>query len=140
VTVLGQPVNLGTAGGSGTLASDLLSALNLKITLLPQSETRDAPTEKITSGGLRISFGLPPDLKTTLDCGVLPAALSQALSTLCTLPGLFQGASVAITLGQVSATAIGTPPFGSSSPVRHPRRHSVPAATALWLCRRRARR
>jgi hypothetical protein len=123
ITIAGQPVSVGTDGvvvasnqavpGSAlsspvATVTQLISALNLRIVLLPQTETHQAPAEKITSGGLQISFTLPPISPPKLDC----TSLGQ-LSVVCTLPGLLQGASITATLARVTATAIGTPPFGA---------------------------
>jgi hypothetical protein len=121
ITVAGHPVTVGTDGlvvGSGpatplaglttavAAVSQLISVLNLKIVLLPQTETHQAPAEKITSGGLQVSFTVPAIALPKLDC----TSLGQ-LSVVCTLPGLLQGASVTVTIARVTATAIATPPF-----------------------------
>ncbi|HWE57287.1 MAG TPA: hypothetical protein VG435_17405 [Acidimicrobiales bacterium] len=133
VKVLGQALSAGSDGvivGPGTISGlaavtdptsqliqQLASLIQLKIKVLPQTETSKAPAEQITSGGLQVSFALPANLDANLNCSALNALgpLSQ-LSVLCTLPGLLQGASVTLTLDRVTAEAIATPPFGSSLP------------------------
>jgi hypothetical protein len=128
VTIGGLPVSVGTDGlkigpaGAGGLTSltdpavsllnSVASLLGLKITTLPVTKTGQAPAEKVTSGGIQVSFQLPSSLSLSLNCSFLPSALSQ-LSTLCTLPGFLQGLSVTLTLGRVSAEAVATPPFST---------------------------
>jgi hypothetical protein len=127
ITVAGQQVSVGSDGlvvGPATsssllsavptaLVEQLVSAINLKITPLPQSETSQAPAEQITSGGLQISFSLPSNLSVSLNCTSLPSQLAQ-LGILCTLPGVLQGMSFTFTVGRVSAQAIAAPPFDVS--------------------------
>ena len=127
IQIMGQQVTVGNDGitvGPATtnalsaltnpvvqLANQLISTLNISMTPLPETETSQAPSETITSGGLKISLALPPTLNTNLDCGsLIPSQLSQ-LSVLCTLPGFLQGASLSITIARATATAIATPPF-----------------------------
>lgn len=126
ITIAGQPVSIGSDGivigpASSTvsgllsalptdLINQIVSAINLKITLLPQTETNQAPAEQITSGGLQISFSLPQDLSLHLTCPTLPAQLAQ-VGIICTLPGLLQGLSYTMTIGRVTAEAIAAPPF-----------------------------
>ena len=124
ITIAGQQVQVGNDGivvgpsnspASGVLSpaatvNQVISALKLKITPLPQQETKQAPGEQIMSGGLQISFVLPslPDLH--LNCTTLPPQLAQ-LGVLCTLPDVLKGINATFTIGRVTATAIGAPPF-----------------------------
>ncbi len=127
ITIAGQQVSVGNDGiivgpaqtnALGSLtnpgvqqANQLISTFHISMTPVPQTETSQAPTESITSAGLKISMALPSDLSLNLDCGsVIPAQASQ-LDVLCTLPGFLQGASLTITIGRATATAIATPPF-----------------------------
>jgi hypothetical protein len=126
ITVAGQSVTIGSDGlvvGPATsnilgivlvptvgIVNQLISALDLKITPLPQTVTSQGTVESITAAGLLITLNLPANENTSLNCSALPAALSQ-LSVICTLPGELQGATVAITIGRSTATAIATPPF-----------------------------
>jgi hypothetical protein len=127
ITIGGQQVSVGNDGitvgpaqtnALGSLtnpgvqqANQLISTFHISMTPLPETETSQSPTETITSAGLKISLSLPSDLSVNLDCGsIIPAQASQ-LDVLCTLPGLLQGASLTITIGRATATAIATPPF-----------------------------
>ncbi|MBV8385621.1 MAG: hypothetical protein JO155_02390, partial [Acidimicrobiia bacterium] len=128
VTIAGQQVDVGTDGivvgpskspTSGVVSSadavnQVISALKLEITPLPQKESKKAPAEQVMSGGLQISFVLPslPDLR--LNCTSLPPQLAQ-LGVLCTLPDVLKGISATLTIGRVTATAIGAPPFDLSA-------------------------
>ena len=127
ITIAGQQVSVGNDGivvgpskspTSGVLSSadavnQVVSALKLKITPLPQKESKKAPTEQVMSGGLQISFVLPslPDLH--LNCTSLPPQFAQ-LGVLCTLPDVLKGINATFTIGRVTATAIGAPPFDAS--------------------------
>ena len=96
--------------------NQFISAFNVSMTPLPQTETNQAPSEEITAGGLKISLALPPDASVNLDCSALnslPSQFSQLqqLGVLCTLPGFLQGSSLTFTIGRATATAIATPPF-----------------------------
>ena len=90
--------------------NQFISAFQISMSPLPQTETNQAPTEQVTSGGLRISLALPANATVNLDCSSLPSQLSQ-LGVLCTLPGFLSGASLTFTIGRSTATAIATPPF-----------------------------
>ena len=120
VTVGSDGLNLGPASTNvlGSLTNPLFQTLNqfvsafhVTMTALPQTETSQAPAETITSGGLKISLALPSDLNLNLNCGSLIPPQASQLSVLCTLPGFLQGASLTITIGRATATAIATPPF-----------------------------
>ena len=127
ITIDGQQVSVGndgiTVGPAQTNAigsltnpviqqvNQLISTFRITMTPLPETETSQSPTETITSAGLKISLSLPTDLAVNLDCGsIIPSQASQ-LDVLCTLPGFLQGASLTITIGRATATAIATPPF-----------------------------
>jgi hypothetical protein len=93
-----------------TLVDQVISALNLKIAVLADSQSSNAPTEEVQSGGLSISFSLPSSLSLSLNCSTLPAALDE-LNTVCHVPDELQGLRFALTLGRVTATAIAAQPF-----------------------------
>ena len=127
ISIAGQQVTVGndgiTVGPAQTNAltsltnplfqvvNQLISTLHITMTPLPQTETSQSPTETITSAGLKISLSLPTDLNLNLDCGSLIPPQASQLSVLCTLPGFLQGASISMTIGRATATAIATPPF-----------------------------
>lgn len=131
ITVAGLPVSAGSDGlivgpasssapgvlGSTTtqVVDGLVSALNLKITTLPQSETRQAPTERIASGGVQISFAIPAALNLSLNCQVLPSQLQQ-LGAVCDAPQELQGLNFTVTVGRVAAMALSAPPFSTILP------------------------
>jgi hypothetical protein len=127
VTIAGLPVSYGSDGltvGSAhnnlpgsllgsldAIANQLVAALNLKIEPLPHTETRQAPAEEVTSGGLAVSFSLPPNLTIpSLNCNSLPPQLAQ-LGILCHLPDELNGLHFTFTIGRVRATAIAAQPF-----------------------------
>lgn len=126
ITIDGHQVSVGTDGitvgpvstnvinalsaPTAAQVNQLISAFNISMTPLPETQTNQAPAEEITAGGLKISLALPPDASLNLDCSSLPSQFSQ-LAVLCTLPGFLQGSSLTITLGRATATAIATPPF-----------------------------
>jgi hypothetical protein len=122
ITVGPVSTNLPNALAAPTAAqvNQLISAFNISMTPLPETENNQAPTEQITAAGLKISLALPPDASVNLDCSALPSQLSQ-LGVLCTLPGFLQGSSLTLTIGRATATAIATPPFpvdlGGSGPL-----------------------
>jgi hypothetical protein len=92
------------------LVNQLVSAISLKITSLPQTETSQEPNETITSAGVSISFSLPSNLAVSINCTSIPSALAQ-LDVLCTLPGELTGFNYTMNIGQVTAQAVATPPF-----------------------------
>lgn len=126
ITIAGHQVSIGSDGlvvgpartnllgqlltAPTVVVNELISILNLKITPLPATETSQAPTEQVTSGGLKVSFGLPSQTTLTIDCGILPPQLAQ-LGILCHLPDQLQGLNFTATIARVTATAIATPPF-----------------------------
>ena len=111
--VIGPPLPgpVGLTALPTALVNQLVAALDLKVVPLPRAETRHAPAEKITSAGLQISFAAPPSVGSSINCSTLP----QQLNTVCTLPGLLQGATMTLTIGRVSATAIAALPFAPSA-------------------------
>lgn len=126
ITIGGQQVSVGNdgivVGPASTnaqeaiptaLVNQFISAINLKITPLPETETSQAPTEQITSAGLQISFSLPQNLSVNLNCPTLPGQLSN-LGIVCTLPALLDGFSYTLTIGRVTAAATAAPPFAIS--------------------------
>ena len=132
LTVLGHQVSIGSDGliigpvaatGLDSLlapteqtVASIISALNLKITALPQVISTKQPAASVTSGGLQITFALPSQLNLNVDCAALnalPQALQQ-VAIICTLPGLLTGANVTITLARVNAQAVASPPFDIS--------------------------
>ena len=53
-------IGTGALGGLVTpLVNQVIAAFGLKIVPLPKSETKQAPAETISSGGLQITFTLP---------------------------------------------------------------------------------
>lgn len=126
IAVAGQAVTVGNDGlVIGPASSDLpgqliapassavetvISTLGLSMTALPEAVTRNGPAESITSAGLQLKLALPSTETTSLDCSFLPSALAQ-LGVLCTLPGLLHGASITITIGRVTSSAIAAAPF-----------------------------
>ncbi|HEV3264131.1 MAG TPA: choice-of-anchor P family protein [Acidimicrobiales bacterium] len=129
LTIAGVPVALGTNGVTGPvgtgglnglltpLVNQVLAVLGLKIVPLPKSETRQAPAETITSGGLQVTFSLPAAVNPTLDLppaltNLLPASAVTQISTATSLLGLVHGANITITLGRATATAIASAGFG----------------------------
>ncbi len=129
LTIAGVPVALGTNGVTGPigtgglnglltpLVNQVLAVLGLKIVPLPQTETRKAPAETITSGGLQVTFSLPPSVNPTLDLppaltNLIPASDVDQINTATSLLGLVQGANITITLGRATATAIASAGFG----------------------------
>jgi hypothetical protein len=109
------PSNTPASGvlSSAAVVNQVVSALKLKITPLPENESKKGTTEQIMSGGVQISFALPtlPDLR--LNCTSLPPQLAQ-LGVLCTLPDVLKGINATFTIGRVTATAIAAPPFDLS--------------------------
>lgn len=127
ITIAGLPVSYGSDGltvgstQSGvpsallatltTVVNQLIAAVNLKIQPLARTEIRRAPAEEITSGGVSISFTLPPSLNIpSLDCSRLPGPFAQ-LGILCHLPDELRGLHVVFTIGRVRASAIAAQPF-----------------------------
>jgi hypothetical protein len=94
------------------LINQVINALNLQITPLPQAVSSQSGKESITSGGLSVSFTVPQGFNLNLDCPKLPAALAQ-LAVLCTLPSELDGFTFTFTLGRVFASAVATPGFSS---------------------------
>jgi hypothetical protein len=127
LTIAGQQVRVGNDGivvgptnssASGLLSSaavvnQVASALNLKITPLPQQVSNQAPSAQVMSGGLQIAFSLPSLPNPHLSCTSLPAQLAQ-LGVICTLPDILQGLNVTFTVGRVTAAAKAAPPFAIS--------------------------
>ncbi|HEX4865355.1 MAG TPA: hypothetical protein VFV02_14895, partial [Acidimicrobiales bacterium] len=127
IAIMGQQVSVGNDGitvgpaqtnALGSLtnpliqqANQFISTFHVTMTPLPETETSQSPTESITSAGLKIGLSLPSDLNLNLDCGSLIPPQASQLSVLCTLPGFLQGASLTVTVGRATATAIATPPF-----------------------------
>ena len=144
ISVAGVPVSVGSDGlivgpasssAPGVLGSTasglvngLVSSLNLKMATLPESETRKAPAEQISSGGLQISFAIPAALNLSLNCQMLPSQLQQ-LGAVCDAPQELQGLSFTVTIGRVSALALSAPPFSTSLPFSSGA--SPPAQSAL---------
>jgi hypothetical protein len=129
LTIAGVPVAFGTNGitgpiGTGGLTSllsplinQVLAVLGLKIVPLPMTETKQAPAETITSGGLQVTFGLPSSINPTLNLppaltNLLPASAVDQITTASSLLGLVKGANVTLTLGRATATAIASAGFG----------------------------
>ena len=128
ITIAGHSVSMGSDGlvvgpaqapqlGQGLaapvgLVNQIISIFNLKITPLPQTQTSQAPAEEIKSGGLQVSFAIPPSASLSIDCSILPAQLAQ-LGIVCHLPDVLQGATFTATIARVTATAIATPPFAN---------------------------
>jgi hypothetical protein len=125
ITVDGQPVSVGSGGlavgpaganlsGASGLATsvvnELVSVLNLKMALLPETQTNQGTAETITSGGLSLSFSLPSNLSLSLDCNSLGSELAQ-LNILCQAPNELEGLNFNFTIGRVTASALATPPF-----------------------------
>jgi hypothetical protein len=94
--------------------NQVVSALNLKVTPLPQEESKEGTAEQIVSGGLQITFTLPSLPNPHLNCTSLPAQLAQ-LGVLCTLPDVLQGLNATLTVGRVTTTAKASPPFDISA-------------------------
>jgi hypothetical protein len=129
ITIAGIPASvgsgglvLGPAGGnlSGllnipiTLVDQIVSAINLNVSVLPETQSSTAPTEAISSGGLSISFTLPSNLSLSLNCKSLPTTISE-LNLLCHVPDELQGLKFAFTLGRVTASAFAAQPFSVPS-------------------------
>jgi hypothetical protein len=125
ITIDGEPVSVGSGGlvvgpaggdlagalGIGTsVVNEVVSALNLKMSLLPQTKTSQGTAETITSGGLSISFSLPSNLSLSLDCNALGSEFAQ-LNVLCQTPNELEGLNFTFTLARVTASAFATPPF-----------------------------
>jgi hypothetical protein len=127
VTVAGHSVSYGTDGivvGPlsatdpvspllSSVVNQLLSTFNVKITPVPQTETRQGASEQITSAGLAISFAVPSSLALSVDCTWLPSALAQ-LNAVCHAPDELTGLNFTVTIGRVTASATATPPFDDS--------------------------
>jgi hypothetical protein len=127
ITIAGQPVSVGSSGlvvGPAaanlggllgiptTLINELVSVLNLKMTLLPETQSSQGRTETITSEGLSVSFALPSNLSLALDCSSLPSELAQ-LNLLCHLPDELTGLNFTFNLARVTASAFATQPFST---------------------------
>ncbi|HWE70093.1 MAG TPA: choice-of-anchor P family protein [Acidimicrobiales bacterium] len=129
LTIAGVPVAVGTNGLTGPvgtggltgalspLVNQVLAVLGLKIVPLPKTETRQAPAETISSGGLQVTFSLPAAINPTLNLppaltNLLPASAVTQITTATSVLGLVQGASIKITLGRATATAIASAGFG----------------------------
>jgi|GEM_PF-1069296 len=151
ITIAGTPVSVGTDGvvvgpastdpsgllssGPASVVDQVLSLLNLKITLLPQTQTSQAPAEQITSSGLQIAFSLPSSFNASLNCTSLPSQLAQ-LGILCTLPDVLQGLNVTVTIGRVTAEAVAAAPFASteaSSPSSTGTESSAPSSSGTTV-------
>jgi len=131
ITIDGQKVSVGSGGlvvgpASGALSgalgigtsviNELVSVLNLKMALLPQTKTNQGAAETITSGGLSVSFSLPSNLSLSLDCNSLGSEFAQ-LNILCQAPNELEGLNFTFTLGRVTASALATPPFSVALPM-----------------------
>lgn len=129
ITVAGYPASVGSDGlvlgpvssaigglldVPESLVGQLLSDLNLKVTLLPETQSSTAPAEDITSGGLSISFALPSSASLNVDCTALPSQVYEQLGILCDAPQDLQGLRLTLTVGRVTAEAVAAPPFASS--------------------------
>jgi hypothetical protein len=129
ITIAGHTVSVGSdgfvvgplsSGAAGLLAiptslvNQVISALNLQITVLPQTQTSVAPAEEISSGALSISFALPPNLNVNLDCSALPAAIYSEIGIVCDAPQELDGFKFTLTLGRVMAAATATQPFADA--------------------------
>jgi hypothetical protein len=129
LTIAGVPVALGTNGVTGPigtgglnglltpLVNQVLAVLGLKIVPLPKTETRQAPAETITSGGLQVTFSLPASVNPTLNLppaltNMLPASAVTQITTATSVLGLVKGGNVTLTLGRATATAIASAGFG----------------------------
>ncbi len=130
LTIAGVPVALGTNGVTGPIGSggitgllsiplvnQVIAAVGLKIVPLPMTETRKAPAETITSGGLQVTLSLPAAINPTLNLppaltNLLPASAVDQINTATSLLGLVKGANITITLGRATATAIASAGFG----------------------------
>ena len=130
LTIAGVPVALGTNGVTGPIGSggitgllsiplvnQVIAAVGLKIVPLPMTETRKAPAETITSGGLQVTLSLPAAVNPTLNLppaltNLLPASAVDQINTAASLLGLVKGANITITLGRATATAIASAGFG----------------------------
>jgi hypothetical protein len=96
-----------------SVVNELVSALNLKVALLPETQTNQGTADTITSGGLSVSFSLPSNLSLSLDCNSLGSEFAQ-LNILCQTPNELEGLNFTFTIGRVTASALATPPFSLS--------------------------
>jgi hypothetical protein len=125
ITIAGYTVSVGSDGLvlgpvagdlSGLLAiplnvvNQIISALNLKITALPQTQISQAPAEQITSAGVSISFAVPQNLSLSVNCTSLPSALAE-LGAACHLSDELAGLNFTLNIGRVTAQAIAAQPF-----------------------------
>jgi hypothetical protein len=114
------PVSIGGLGSVlgtiDTTIDSLISALGLTIHMLPSSSTTSGAAASYTSGGLQISFTLPPSVNPSISLpSALPSAITNELALVTANLGLLQGANITITLGRATATAVASSGFGDTS-------------------------
>lgn len=132
VTVLGLPASIGSDGLilpdfakalgpiTGPIVQDAVkeafSGLGLTITQFPSTNKANGESYVATSGGVAVQI-IPPSSSASLleqaGQALAPLFPSQA-GIVPTLPGIFQGFAMTITLGRATASTNASPPFSTS--------------------------
>jgi hypothetical protein len=96
----------------------VVAALGITVTELPSTQTHNAASQTVSSGGLSVKIDPPAAAATTLETAFQTIfkyiPLPPQAAIIPTLPGLLQGATITITIGHSTAAAAASPPFNNT--------------------------